>query len=184
MKDLLYGLIYSFFSFFRKVDYKASDYILKKRLKSCGRNVTFGRNCFVSAPQVSIGDDVYIGDGAYISASVSNIYIGNKVMFGPNVEIHSGNHRFDIVGKYMFDISFDQKRPEDDLDVVIGDDVWIGAKCIILNGVHIGEGSIIGAGTVVSKDVPPYSILTGSRPLALRKRFSEEEIIEHKKQLK
>ncbi|CCX57314.1 similar to galactoside O-acetyltransferase [Bacteroides sp. CAG:1060] len=105
-------------------------------------------------------------------------------MFGPNVEIHSGNHRFDIVGKYMFDISFDQKRPEDDLDVVIGDDVWIGAKCIILNGVHIGEGSIIGAGTVVSKDVPPYSILTGSRPLALRKRFSEEEIIEHKKQLK
>ena len=105
MKYLLYNVLYSFFSFFRKVEYKTNDYILKRLLRGCENNVTFGRNCYVSASHVSIGNDVYIGDGAYLSASISNIYIGNKVMFGPNVEIHSGNHRYDIVGKYMFDIS-------------------------------------------------------------------------------
>ena len=180
MMRLVYRLLNCLFVFVDKVVYKTKDHILKSELLHCGTNVTIGKNCNISARNTSIGNDVYIGDGAVISASISKIYIGNKVMFGPNVEIHSGNHRFDIVGKYMFDITLDQKRPEDDRDVVIEDDVWLGAKCVILNGVRVGEGSIIGAGTVVSKDVPPYSIVTGSKQYKVRERFSPEQIAQHK----
>ncbi|MPN39359.1 putative acetyltransferase [bioreactor metagenome] len=104
-------------------------------------------------------------------------------MFGPNVSMHSGNHRTDIVGKYMKDVKLDEKRPEDDLDIVIGDDVWIAAGAIILNGVSIGEGSIIGAGSVINKSVPPYTIVVGSKSQKTWKRWDEYTIEFHKSQM-
>jgi len=94
-------------------------------------------------------------------------------MFGPEVSIHAGNHTSTLVGRFMFDIEEHEKLPEDDRDVVIEDDVWVGTRAIILNGVRIGRGAIVGAGAVVAKDVPPYAVgrwraSTGSQvPVAL-----------------
>ena len=101
-------------------------------------------------------------------------------MFGPEVSIHGGNHRTDLVGRFMIDIKMDEKLPENDQDIIIEDDVWIGTKAIILKGVTVGEGSIVGAGTVVFKDVPAYSIITGSHVQKIRKRWSKYEIDRHK----
>lgn len=82
-------------------------------------------------------------------------------MFGSNVTIITGNHRTDIIGKTMISVTINEKLPENDENVVINDDVWIGANAIILKGVTIGKGSVVGAGSVVTKDVPKYSIVGG-----------------------
>ena len=107
--------------------------------------------------------------------------IGDNVMFGPNVMIATGNHRFDVVGVYMADVK--EKRKEDDEDVLIENDVWIGMGSIILKGVHIGEGSIVGAGTIVTKDIPPYSIVTNKVAMNIRQRFTQEQVEQHKRKL-
>ena len=102
----------------------------------------------------------------------ANVFIGNDVMFGPNVLIVSGNHRTDIAGRPMKSIRDDEKRPEDDEDIIIGDDVWIGGGATILKGCTIGEGSVIAAGAVVTGDVDQYSVYGGvpARKIALRFR--------------
>jgi maltose O-acetyltransferase len=131
---------------------------------------------------ITVGDDVFIGERAIFHASERGIVIGSKVMFGPSVVIMGGDHRFDVIGEYMFSIR--EKRPEDDQLVVIEDDVWIGARAIILKGVRIGTGSVIGAGSIVTRDVPPYSVYTGSPSQRIRSRWKAEEIVRHKQTLK
>ena len=116
-------------------------------------------------------------------ASVPNIYIGNHVVMGPGVIIRGGDHRFDVVGRYIIDIKEKDKLPQNDQDVWIHDDVWIGQGAIILKGVTIGEGCVIGAGAVVTKSVPPYTIYIGCHEPLLRRRFTDEQILEHKKRL-
>lgn len=169
--------------------YKAYDrmhMLLYKRLfAKCGSNVKFfpTKSEFLYK-NISLGDNVFIGSGASFLAAVSHITIGNNVLFGPNVSIRGGNHSSHIVGKLMRDYSLDDKLPTDDEPVIIDDDVWVGTGAIILKGVHIGEGCIIAAGAVVTKDVPPYAIAGGVPAKILKMRFSPEEIIEHKKLLK
>ena len=101
-------------------------------------------------------------------------------MFAPGVVIRGGGHRIDMIGRYLIDIKDVEKLSENDQDVVIGDDVWIGQNAIILKGVHIGEGSVIGAGSLVTKDVPPYTIHIGVHPTKEWPRFNEDQIALHK----
>lgn len=79
----------------------------------------------------------------------------------------------------MSSVTDNEKLPENDRDIIIDDDVWIGINAIILGGVHIGTGSVIGAGSVVTKDVPPYAIVGGNPAKVIRYRFTEEEIKTH-----
>lgn len=81
----------------------------------------------------------------------------------------------------MFDVK--EKKPENDLKVIIEDDVWLGTGAIILKGVTIGRGSVIAAGALVTKDVPPYSIVGGLPAKVIKMRFSEQELKEHKRLL-
>ena len=104
-------------------------------------------------------------------------------MFGPNVHIHGGNHECFARSASIF-IDSGSKKPGDDGEVIIEDDCWIGACAVILKGVRIGKGSVIGAGAIVTKDVPPYSIyITKATPI-IYNRFSQEEIIKHEEILK
>jgi serine acetyltransferase len=77
----------------------------------------------------------------------------------------------------MYDVL--EKKPGDDLPVVIEDDVWIGTGVIILKGVRIGRGSIIAAGALVKKDVPPYSIVGGVPARRLKVRWNSDQIQRH-----
>jgi maltose O-acetyltransferase len=150
------------------------------RLKKCGNNVYIGRNCYLTPNTISIGEDVYIGHGCTIQSTNSEIIIGDHVMFGPNVAVHGGNHRTDVIGRYMKSIRLEEKRSGiDDKNVIIEDDVWIGDGAIILQGVVIGTGSVVGAGTVISKDIPPYSIVTTKSDLRIRTRFTDEQLSIH-----
>jgi acetyltransferase-like isoleucine patch superfamily enzyme len=129
---------------------------------------------------IRIGNDVYIGPGACISA-VKGVSIGNKVLFGPNVTIMGGDHNTSIIGAYMFDV--EMKRQGDDLPVTIEDDVWIGANTTILKGVTIHRGAVVGAGAVVTRDVPPYSLVAGIPARVIRYRWSLADVIAHEEKL-
>ena len=158
MKKIIYSFLWSVIDIFERIYWRVKNEHIRNGLMSCGQNVSIGRFCDLFASNISIGNDVFIGDGCRFHATRSHILIGDKVMFGPGVEIHGGNHRFDIVGKYMYDIGLEDKRQCDDQDVIIDKDCWIGAGAIILKGVHIHEGCVIGAGTIVAKDTPPIRL--------------------------
>ena len=152
----------------------------KRQFHSCGKDVSISsRHNIEGYDHIDIGNHVYIGPGAVLYSTNAYLKIGNYVNLGPNVTIITGDHRIDYVGEYMKCLSKDQKLPENDKNVIINDDVWIGAGTIILKGVNIGTGSIIAAGAVVTKDVPPYMIYISKDKM--KERFTPEQIIEHKK---
>jgi acetyltransferase-like isoleucine patch superfamily enzyme len=80
-------------------------------------------------------------------------------------------------------IDVHDKRPDDDLGVIIEDDVWIGARAIVLRGVTIGRGAIVGAGSLVTKNIPPYAIAVGSPAKTIKFRWDVETILEHEAKL-
>lgn len=113
----------------------------------------------------------------------SKLVIGSFCQIAMRVQIFlSGNHRIDRITTFPFASLFedmgwakeDDIRPEN--PVIIGSDVWIGHEAIILPGIMIGHGAVIGARTVVSKDVAPYSVVVGSPQQEVRKRFTDEQI--------
>ncbi len=127
----------------------------------CGKNVNIEKGAQFSY-NVSLGDNSGIGVNALISA---NVTIGNDVMMGPDCIILTANHGMERNGIPMWKQPHESPRP-----VVIGNDVWIGARVIILPGVHIGDGSVIGAGSVVTKDVEAYSVVGGNPAKLIRMR--------------
>lgn len=83
-------------------------------------------------------------------------------MVGPNCTIITGDHRIDIVGKYMSKVTVAEKKSENDMPVVIEGDNWIGANVLILKGVTVGKGAVVVAGSVVTHNIPSYSIVGGA----------------------
>lgn len=109
---------------------------------------------------VSLSDDLVIGKRSGIgkeSIISSCVEIGDNVMIGPFLLCYTSNHAFKDVNVPMIDQGFSEKK-----GIRIENDVWIGARVIILPGVTIGIGSVVGAGAVVTKDVPPYAIVAGN----------------------
>lgn len=172
MKFVAICLIYAI-----KIRRRAWMFIQLPLFKKRGKNITVGHDCDFSYQHIELGNDVFIGAHARFLAEKSIIRIGSKVMFGPGVTILGGDHRTNIPGVFMFDIK--EKLPENDRDVVIEDDIWIGANALILKGVTIGRGSIVGAGSVVVKSIPPYSIYVGNPIMKIRPRWDMDMIIMH-----
>ena len=121
--------------------------IVRGFISSCGKSVNIERGAKISS-SLRIGDRSGIGIDCVCAGSVT---IGNDVMMAPECVILTRNHAFDRIDIPMGEQGVQQEKP-----VFIGNDVWIGRRVIILPGVHIGNGVIIGAGAVVTKDVPDY----------------------------
>ena len=148
----------------------------------CGKKVTIHRNFRVSGWQnVYIEDHVAIGEGCRFMCTRAPIRSGGHVMFGPNVTGITGNHRVDVIGKYMDAVTEDEKAEQDDEPVVLSGDNWIGANAVVLKGVTVGQGAVIAAGAIVTKDVPAYSIVAGNPAKVIRMRFTNEQIQEHQR---
>lgn len=170
-------MINGFFHFLKKLVERHSKNYEKTLFKKFGNNSNIGRNCTFTHKTISIGNFVQIGNNCTIQSAHGYIDIGNHVMLGPGVNIHGGNHETAILGYYMDEI---QKEFGVDPNIIIEDDVWIGANAIILKGVTIREGSVIGAGSVVTKDVGSYTIVAGNPAKKISVRFNEDEIKKHK----
>lgn len=118
------------------------------------RHVTLAANGGV----LQLGDYVFFNRNCIVAA-LHQITIGNRCIFGPGVTIYDHDHKFGydgiIQGKY------------NTTPVIIEDNCWIGANVTVLRGTHIGEGCVIGAGTVVKGEIPPHSIVTSDREMVI-----------------
>lgn len=161
--------------FLRRAWSRLEMLLLKPAFRQYGTRFLFDPHGFYSYENIEVGDDVSIGWGAVLLASESKIRIGKKVLLGPNVTIIGGNHRTTVPGKFMYDVT--EKQPEDDQDVIIEDDVWIGSGATILKGVRVGRGSIVAAGAVVNQNVPPYAIVGGVPARVISMRFKDSEVV-------
>lgn len=183
MKHILFFFCRLFRSIRIRCYHKIYLPFLRSQFKECGEEVVIDRDCkFAGTDHIHLGSHIYIGPGAVIYSLISELYIGNYVNFGPNVTIMTGDHRTDVIGEYMKQLTNEMKLPENDLDVVIEDDVWVGTGAIILKGIRIGKGSVVAAGAVVTKDVPPYTVFISSSKQKVR--FTKEQILEHETRLK
>jgi len=160
----------------------------------------YNRLCFlkniVKNPNISVGDYTYYDDFDDVRNFEKNVkyhfdFVGDKLIIGKFCMIASGatfimnggNHLTNSISSYPFSIfggdwetamngkSFPYKG-----DTIIGNDVWIGHKAVIMPGVKIGDGAIIATNSTVVKDVDPYTIVGGNPAQPVRKRFSEEQI--------
>lgn len=146
----------------------------------------------LTKPNIIVGDFTYIADSEFES-HVTHLYSwnGDKLIIGKFCQIAAGvefvmngaNHQMNAISTFPFYTleGWEMEPPAiSDLplkgDTVIGNDVWIGQNAVILPGVHIGDGAIIGANSVVGSDVAPYTIMIGNPAKPLRKRFDDELI--------
>lgn len=167
-------------SIIRSFGFRAKMPFRKLWLRGCG--VTFGKKLFLEGPvgvgtgtnvrlghRVQLGNDVYlgafpsgkliVGNDCYIGRWVvllahQSIEIGNDCNVAPGCHITDVNHGIEV-GELI------RKQPLDSKPIKIGNDVWIGAGCSILPGVTIGDGAVIGARTVVTKDIPANAVAVG-----------------------
>jgi maltose O-acetyltransferase len=144
---------------------KKIRYFLGSRMiMKCGKNVNFEKGSAFGF-DLEIGENSGVGINAQLSLGVK---IGNNVMMAPEVIVLTSNHLFkDLNIPMMFQGSEEIKK------VIIEDDVWIGQRAIILPGVTLQKGTIVGAGAVVTKTFPPYSIIGGNPARFLKSRIEE-----------
>lgn len=154
--------------------------ITRKRWRSSNpHNQTYAINAF-DISLVTVGKATYGGIKVYSSASAGRLIIGSYCSIGPEVVFVMNNeHKLDSFSSYPFKVKALREQREEALTkggIEVADDVWIGARATILDGVHIGRGAVIAAGAVVTKDVPPYAIVGGLPATILRYRFQDELI--------
>lgn len=127
-------------------------------------------------------DDVKVGNYTYGKLNIiahnsdAKLFIGNFCSIAENVEfILCGEHKYTALSTYPFKAQFlKENEAFSKGDINIGDDVWIGNRCLILSGITIGQGAVVAAGTIVTKDIPPYAIFAGGK--VIKYRFSEDII--------
>lgn len=126
-----------------------------------------GENCYIEPPFHAnwAGKNVHFGNGVYANFNLTlvddcHIFIGNNVMFAPNVTVATATHPINPILR--------SKQAQYNLPVHIGNNVWIGTGAIILPGVTIGDNTVIGAGSVVTKDIPSNVVAIGNPCRVLR----------------
>ncbi|MDD3141362.1 MAG: hypothetical protein PHX08_20670 [Lachnospiraceae bacterium] len=184
IKRISYYILSRCFGMLKRGFYHIIINYQKTMMPQCGNNVTIENHCEGHWNNIFCGEDIHIGKNNLFMCAIAPIKIGDHVMFGPNVTVITGDHRVDIVGRYMTSVRNEEKLPENDQPVVFEGDNWIGANTTILKGVVVGKGAIVASGAVVNKDVPPYSVVGGIPAKVIKYRFTEEQLSEHRKKLR
>lgn len=130
-------------------------------IEYCGSNVNIDQGAWFN-PELQIGNNSGVGMNSKLNG---RIYIGNDVMMGPECIMYSYSHAHSRIDIPMCQQGFEKETP-----IHIGNDVWLGARVIILPDVTIGDHVIIGAGAVVTKNVPDYAIVGGNPARIIRMR--------------
>lgn len=163
--------------FLRGIWYKYNYKKLRKaqlcklnKLQNHGVNNYICKGVKFSSPQnISLGDHVWIGNNVNIDGG-GGVQIGSGCILARDIEIISSNHYFQ--GDDLMEVPYDKRFISK--TVTIQENVWMGIRCVILPGVTIGEGAVIGACSVVTKDVPPLAIVGGNPAKVIRYRDAEQ----------
>lgn len=171
-KDLLEVFRYTFTLTFVKAMLYKFGYFIHDHVAPRAQLHIKGNPRIHSTASLRCGRNIYLGENSRISpysclwaSDDSKIILGDNVLMGPGVKIFSSNYTTDDTAVPMILQPFVEK------DIVVGNDVWLGANSIIVAGVKIGDGSIIAAGSVVTKDIPEYMVAGGipAKPIRSRK---------------
>lgn len=166
-------------------------FLFKMRVLFSGQHIRIGTNVYIDSKSELTGDNL-LNDNvrlihttldrySYVSPNTILVCckIGRYVSIGPGCVIGTGLHPLTQVSTSPFiynDMLFKSRRDEDFMPVVINADAWIGANAVVFGGVTLGIGCVVGAGAVVTKDVPPYAVVAGVPARVMRYRFTEEKI--------
>lgn len=163
---IVYKLIAAYlpqnYSKFNKISHYLRAWSAKLILNNCGEEIGIGRKA-VFSKNISIGNRSGIGEKCEVLGKCT---IGDNVLMGPECVIYTRNHKFMDKNKLIISQGVSEELP-----VTIGNDVWIGRRVIILPGVNIGNGAVIAAGSVVTKDVPSYTLVGGNPAKVIKERI-------------
>ncbi len=155
------------FNQLRPTDTEGKQKYMHEVFASCGEG------CYIELPFRANwgGHHLHFGSGVYANANLTlvddgHIFVGDKVMFGPNVTISTANHPIDP--------QLRSRGLQYNKDVYIGENAWICAGVIIVPGVHIGKNTVIGAGSVVTRDIPDNVVAVGN-PCRVLREVSERD---------
>jgi acetyltransferase-like isoleucine patch superfamily enzyme len=150
------------------IHYFGYTHVRERRRVSMGADTRIAPNVSLrNGVRISIGRDCHIGERCYLWAGESSgrILMGNFVSLAPEVFITASDYQF-VAGRPF------RNQPKRERDVIIGNDVWLGARAVVTAGVTIGDGCIVGAGAVVTRDLPAGSIAAGVPARVIGKRES------------
>lgn len=153
--------------------------ILKNRLKYCGRNTIIEYPFYVDSPNgIFLEENVKIRHNCkFINSPTEKIFIKKYSVLAPGCTIISNSHISTVgIPQFLLGASHINDKSK---DVVIEEDVWIGGNVTILPGVKIGRGAIIGACSLVTKDIPPYALAVGSPARIVQKIFEIKDVLRH-----
>lgn len=158
--SFIYNVIFNIFEF---LPFIVRYPLYKLMFKQLGNNVHIDFKTYFRYPKkISIGSDVSVNRGCQFFAgyySGAEIIIKNNIALGPNVIFYAAGHDVEKVG--LDDVG---------ATITVESNSWIGGNSVILQGVTVGEGAVVAAGSVVSKDVPPYSVVGGVPAKVIKKR--------------
>lgn len=139
-----------------------------------------GKTYYFQGPvQFNYGSHTFIGENFFANFNLmvmddARIYIGDNVCFGPNVSLMATNHPLIAEERVGLDQDGNTTMAEFAEEIHIGDNVWLACNVVVLGGVRIGNGAVIGAGSVVTKDIPAYSVAVGN-PARVIKCYDPEK---------
>lgn len=151
----------------KAIGYFILNTLIGKYLAKVGENTNIHPTVFLREPHnIQIGHDCYFNHNTILTAGHGSgrIIIGNYVQTGPNVSFFVANHNYEDPNRPIKEQGYYEG------DIVVEDDVWIGANAVITGGVTIGKGAVIGAGSVVTHDIPPFSIAVGAPAKVIKYR--------------
>lgn len=164
-------------------------FVPSRNIRRIIRNVLNHRKWNLKKRAINLGKHSYLGGGC--SSGHEETRVGKFCSIASNVSLGVARHSMSslttfpigLIGEYKKNftdnIKYEQKCNEDwvgSLPVIVGNDVWIGQGVIVLGGITIGDGCVIGAGSVVTRDVPPYAVVVGAPAKIIKYRFSQEII--------
>jgi acetyltransferase-like isoleucine patch superfamily enzyme len=169
-------LILGFLKAPQKLTARVRKAVLLRQFGEVGKDLIFdpAGSAFYRPEGMRIGDHVFIGEQAHFSGEIT---IGSNVLFGPRPMILAGNHYYAIRGR---SVRFLHPRENENSEpVVVEDEVWCGAGVVLLGGVRVGMGSVIGAGSVVCKSIPPFVVAVGNSAKPVRRIFDDPTLRDH-----